>query len=193
MRFIKSTILVFISGILFLLALFLVLAGLMALDQQFTSLVIHTVTRINMPLAYIVVGLFVFLASLIVYSLAGRAPSSSATFTFEGEKGPIDISLRALEDYIAKYFAEKPVVNSVRTKVGTSRDRQKLRVRASISVWSEQNLKDAGDRVQREIALCLKEGLGLDNVEIIPVSVDRIIASKSPKPVSAKAPADELP
>lgn len=192
MNFIKSTIMVLISVVLFLLAVCFFLAGLMALDHEVTSVVIHTINQIHMPLAYIAGGALAFLASLVVYSLAGRPPDSSAIFTFEGEKGPINISLRALEDYIAKYFAERPVVNSVRTRVTTTRDRKDLRVSASISVWSEQNLKTAGETVQREIANCLRQGLGLDNVEDIRVSVDKIIASKTPKPVP-KEPPEELP
>ena len=38
-----------------------------------------------------------------------------------------------------------------------------------------------GETVQREITECLKEGLGLDNVETVRISVDRIIASKTSK------------
>ncbi|UCD59061.1 MAG: alkaline shock response membrane anchor protein AmaP [Candidatus Hydrogenedentota bacterium] len=195
MKFVKSVVLAVLSILLFLCSICLVLSGLMALDSQLTARVIHTVTRMTIPVAYACIGggIVVFLVALITYSFAGQTSDSSATFTFEGEKGPIDISLRAIEDYIAKHFAETPVVNNVRSRVSTSRDRKMLRVRASISVWSEQNLKSAGEAVQQEITRCLKEGLGLDNVETVPVSVDKIIASKSSKPAPAKMPSDELP
>lgn len=192
MKFVRSTIFMMISALLFLFSICLVLAGLMALDQSFTAKVIHAVTRPILPAPYYVVaGLVGLLLSVVVYNLAGQSSDSSGIFTFEGEKGPIDISLHALEDYIAKHFARKPVVNSVKTRVSASRDRQKLRVRASISVWSEQNLRGAGEAVQQEITRCLKEGLGLDNVETVLVSVDKIIASKSARPTPSEAPPDE--
>jgi hypothetical protein len=193
MKFIRSTIFMMISALLFLFSICLVLAGLMALDQSFTAKVIHAVTRPILPAPYYVVaGLVGLLLSVVVYNLAGQSSDSSGIFTFAGEKGPIDISLHALEDYIAKHFARKPVVNSVKTRVSASRDRRKLRVRASISVWSEQNLRGAGEAVQQEITRCLKEGLGLDNVETVLVSVDKIIASKSARPIPSEAPSDEI-
>ncbi|RJP72810.1 MAG: alkaline shock response membrane anchor protein AmaP [Candidatus Abyssobacteria bacterium SURF_17] len=193
MRFIKTTLLVILSGLLFLAAFCLVLIGLMGLDQEFTAVMIHAITKAKPPMAYVVGGLFVFLLSLIVYNLAGRDADSSATFSFAGVQGPIRISLRAVEDYIEKHFSERPVVHSVRSRVVTTRDRKRLRVRALVSVSSEQNLKDAGETVQREIVRCLKEGLGLENVETVVVSVNKIITRKSSRFPSSKAPADELP
>ena len=193
MKFIRSALLVCVSGILFLFSVCLVLGGLMALDQQLTARVIHVITKTNMPIAYILGGLFAFVASLIVYNLAGGPPDSAAMYTFDGERGPIRISLRAIEDYIAKYFEEKPLAGSIRARVSTSRDQKALRVRASISVWSEQHLRSAGETVQEELARCLKEGLGLDNIGDVVVSVDKIIVSKSPKPAQPKALPDDLP
>jgi hypothetical protein len=182
MRFIKTTVLILFSTAFFLLAICLILAGIMSLNHEFTSMVIHWINKISMPLAFIAGGFLSFLVSLVLYSLSGQPPDSAASFTFESEKGPINISLRAIEDYISKYFAERPVVNNIRTRVATTRDRKSLRVRASISVWSEQNLKAAGETVQREITNCLQGGLGLNNIADILISVDKIIASKTPKP-----------
>ncbi|GAB4344518.1 MAG: hypothetical protein Kow0099_23970 [Candidatus Abyssubacteria bacterium] len=186
MRFIKTTILVLLSTAFFFLAIVSLLAGLMSLNLQFTSMIIHWINRVNMPLAFIAGGLLFFLLSVVFFSLSGRPPDTAATFTFESDKGPINISLRAIEDYISKYFAERPVVNSVRTRVATTRDQKSLRVRASISVWSEQNLKTAGESVQKEIANCLHTGLGLDNIAEILISVDKIIASKTHKATTQK-------
>jgi hypothetical protein len=193
MRFIKATLLVILSGLLLLAAFCLVLIGLMGMDQEFTAVVIHAVTRAKAPMAYVVGGFFVFLLSLIAYNRAGRDSDSSATFSFAGVQGPIQISLRAVEDFIEKHFLERPVAHSVRSRVVTTRDRKRLRVRALVSVSSEQNLKDAGETVQREIVRCLREGLGLDNVETVVVSVNKIITKKSSRFPSTKPPADELP
>jgi hypothetical protein len=184
MRFIKTFVLLILSSVLFLVSIFLVLAGILAADHELTSWIIHMITKIEMPIVFIVCGFLFFLAGLLLYNRIGRSPDQSGTFTFESEKGAIDISLHALEDYISKHFAQKPVVHNIRTRVGTSRDRKRLRVRATISVWSEQSLRNAGETVQQEIAHCLKEGLGLDNVENVIVSVDKIIASKSSKHVA---------
>lgn len=183
MNFIKTIVLIIFSGALFITSVLVVLIGLLAVDPQITAVVIHTVSKVGNPFIPIGVGLIAGIISLYLLSLVGRDSDSTGTFTFDGDKGPVDISLRALEDYIGKHFAGKPVVHSVRTRVGTSRDRKKIRVRASISVWSEQSLKTAGETVQHEITRCLNEGLGLDNVESVRVSVDKIIASKSSRPI----------
>lgn len=165
---------------LFIIAIFILLTGLLALDPGIHARFIDLIASI--PPSYTIGGgLALGIISLILLNLAGRDPNAGATFRFESKKGPVEISLRALEDYITKHFADKPVVHSVRTRVGVSRDRKKIRVRASVSVWSEQGLKDAGEKVQEEIARCLSEGLGLDNVENVHVSVDKIIASKPSK------------
>lgn len=193
MNFVKSIMLSLFSAILFLLAVGLLLAGLMAVDHQLTSRIIHAINQIRMPVGFIVAGLIAFVASLVTYVLAGGRSETASSYTFEGKDGPINVSLRAIEDFIAKHFEEKPVAQSVRARVNTSKDRKRLRVRASVGVWSEQNVKEAGEAVQREITLCLKESLGIDNVEIIPVSVDKIVASKTRKPAMARPPTNSLP
>lgn len=198
MNFIKSIVLIIFAGALFIVSVFVILIGLLAADPQTTARVIHMVSNIGQPLIPIGIGLAVGIVSLYLLSRTGGDASASGTFTYDGAKGPVDISLRALEDYIAKHFAEKPVVHSVRARVGTSRDRKKIRVRASITVWSEQGLKSAGEMVQQEITRCLDEGLGLNNVESVHVSIDKIIAGKSLKsavqrPVSAKPLPEKSP
>jgi hypothetical protein len=188
MRFIKLIIFSILSIIFFLLSILLVLGGMMAADHELTARIIHVITRIEDPITFVIGGFFVLIIGLIFYNRAGKSPERSDTFVFEAEKGRIEVSLNALEDYIIKHFAQKPVVHNVKARVGTSRDGKKLRVRALISVWSEQNLKTAGETVQQEIAGCLREGLGLDNVETVVVSVDKIIAAKTSRPVSSNVP-----
>lgn len=179
---------------MFVVSLCLILGGFMASNQQLTARIIHWITKINTPVSFIVVGggLVTFLVSLYLMGKARENPESSSTFTFETEKGPINISLRAIEDYIVKHFSEEPVVNNIRVRVGTSRDRRNLRVHATISVWSEQNLRTAGETVQQEITRCLKEGLGLDNVETVRVSENKIIKTKASKSAPATPSADEI-
>ncbi|MBI4832379.1 MAG: alkaline shock response membrane anchor protein AmaP [Candidatus Lindowbacteria bacterium] len=180
MGLIKSVILILIAGVLFLLSICLMLVGLMAFNQQFTAIVIHTITKANVPILYFGGGLLVFVASWILYGIAGQSPDSSAALAFQGDKGPINISLRAIEDFISKRFSEKgSIVNSIRPRVTTSRDRKRLRIRASVSVWSDRELKNVAESVQHNITHCLKEGLGLDNVETVLVSVDKIVPTKS--------------
>lgn len=191
MAFIKSSILVLVSFILFLVAVCLILAGLMTLNQSFTAWLIHEIQDIRNPAPFILGGAIVFGVSIILYNLATRKPDAYAVFTFESEKGPIHISLRAIEDYINKQFEGKYLVNSIRSKVSTSKDRKRLRVHANVGVRSEQNLKSAGDTLQKEITLRLLEGLGLDNVDKVSVSVDKIIVSKAPRPAAPAKASDE--
>jgi uncharacterized alkaline shock family protein YloU len=180
MRFIMSLLLIILAGLLFLISFCLMLVGLMAFNQQFTAIVIHTVTKTNVPMAYFGGGVLIFVASWILYNIAGQSPDSSAALTFQSDKGPINISLRAIEDYISKRLSDKnPLINSIRPRVTTSGDRKMLRVRASVAVWSGRELKNVAESVQHEITQCLKEGLGLDNVETVMVSVDKIIPIKS--------------
>ena len=193
MKFVKSSFYFLLSVILFFIAVLVLLAGFMALDEQFTALVIHTITRIDVPGLFIAGGVILFLLSLIVYSLAGRGGSPPASFTFEAEKGPITISLRAIEDYVTKHVNEQHIASSIKTRVLISRDREHLVVRAGISAWSEQNLRQVGDNVQQEISSCLRDGLGLDNLERVVVSVDKIIASKSSRSASHTKPPGDAP
>jgi hypothetical protein len=173
---------------------FVVLAALITIAPELHAFVNYWTERLPLPIA--IAGLAVVFGCLMLLNSVGKESDTTGTFTFEGKKGPVEISLRALEDYITKHFSNKPVVHSLRTRVGTSRDRKKIRVRASISVWSEQSLKTAGETVQNEIERCLDEGLGLDNVENVHVSVDKIIASKSPRSASrflGAKPSAEIP
>ncbi|RJP24064.1 MAG: alkaline shock response membrane anchor protein AmaP [Candidatus Abyssobacteria bacterium SURF_5] len=179
MSFIKSCISLLFCIVFFLGAVLLLLAGLMALNEQFTAMLIHSITRIDMPWLFIAGGGVLFLLSLFLYWLAGRGSVPPATLTLEGEKGPISISLRAIEDYLNKHLQEQRLAGNVKTRVTTLKNKNQLVIRAGISAWSEQNLKSVGDSVQREIAARLSEGLGLDNLERVVVSVDKIIRSKT--------------
>lgn len=166
----------------------------MASNDQITARVIHLLTTMNRPISFVVIGLglVVFLVSLYSIGKVREDPESSNTFTFKTEKGPINISLRAIEDYIVKHFSEQPVVNTIRVRVGTSRDGRNLRVHATISVWSEQNLRTAGETVQQEITRCLKDGLGLDNVEAVRVSENKIIKTRASKSAPASPSAGKI-
>jgi S-adenosylmethionine synthetase len=192
MNFLKSAFYLLFSLILFLISIFMVLIGFMVLDEQFTAVIIHTITGINAPGLFIGGGIIIFLLSLIVYGLSGRGNNQPTSFTLEGERGPITISLRAIEDYINRYLDEQHIANSVKTKIATSKNRQNIIIRASVSAWSEQNLKYTGDTVQREIAARLKEGLGLENTERIVVSVDKIITSKSSRSALPRPHGDDV-
>ena len=185
MDFLKSLLGIIGAAMLFLVSAILILVGLLVINPQIHAFILHWVMAFR-PDVTIAAGLIVFFVAFFILALTRKSPDSSGTYTFEGEKGPIEISLKALEDYISKHFAGKPVAHSVRTRVSASRDKKKIRVLASISVWSEQSLKTAGETVQREITECLKEGLGLDNVESVRISVDRIIASKTSKGKSSR-------
>lgn len=167
------------SIILFFAAVILFLGGIMALNEQFAAVVIHEITQVDNPPLIMMAGGTLFLLSLVVYSLSRRGNNQPQTYTFAGQKGPITISLRAIEDYVTKYLDEQHIAGNVKTKVSTTKNRQKLVVRASISVRSEQSMKNVGDMVQEEVAVRLREGLGLDNLDRVVVSVDKIISSKS--------------
>ncbi len=166
----------------------MVISGIMSLNDQFTAVIIHSITQIQSPPLFIGAGLFLFLVSLLLYAIAGRGSTMPTSFTFQGERGPISISLRAIEDYITKNLEEQQLANGLKTKVGISKDRKKLVVRASVSAWSEQNLKQLGDVFQREIEARLKEGLGLDNVDRVIVSVDKIGKNRFSRAASTRPP-----
>ncbi len=194
MTVIRSIILVVVSCILFIVSVCLILAGLLTLNKGFTDWVFRGIQNINNPAPLILGGAVVCGVSIILFALATHKPNSYAVFTFMSEKGPVHISFRAIEDYINKQFEGKPLVSSIRSKVSTSKDRKRLRVHVNIGVRSEQNLKSAGDTIQREITYRLLDGLGLDNVDKVTVSVDKIIVSKASRPPApVKVSGDEAP
>jgi uncharacterized alkaline shock family protein YloU len=187
MRFIKSAIYIFLSIVIFLVAIFLIMGGFMALDEQFMAVVIYGITHIHLPGLFILGGVGLFFLSLIFYGLAGRGSRVPTTYSFNGANGPITISLRAIEDFITKSLEDRRLANNVRTRVGVSKDRKKLVIRAGISASSEQSLKDVGERIQRDICLRLKEGLGLENVERVVVSVDKIVTSRAARTAASQS------
>ena len=178
MKFLKSLFGSIGAGALFIVSGYVVLTGLLLINPDIHTLLIDWAGIV--PPSYIVgAGIIMGIISLWALSRVGKDTNSGATFRFDGKKGPVEISLDAIEDFLAKHFANTPIVHSIRARAGVSRDRKKIRVRASISVWSEQGLRDAGETVQEEISRCLSEGLGLDNVESVSVSVDKIVVSKT--------------
>jgi len=192
MNFVRTTFYFFLSLLLFITALVLMIAGVMALNDQFTAVVIHSITQIQSPPLYIGGGLILFLLSLVFYALAGRGSVAPATFSFQGEKGPITISLRAIEEYVTKQLEEQQIANTVKTRVGVTKDRKNLIVRVNISAWAEQNLKHLGDVMQREVDSRLREGLGLDNVERVVIAVDKIGKNRFSRSLPPKPPEGPL-
>lgn len=118
---------------------------------------------------------------LIGFSCLGLARSASRrgkTFSFHTPMGKVGISLLAIEDYLSKLALEVPSIESLKPRVSASKDGKKLRIDASVTVASDFNLKKSSEMVQRDIATAIRDTLGIEEVDSITISIDKILPTK---------------
>ncbi|MFH1477420.1 MAG: alkaline shock response membrane anchor protein AmaP [Verrucomicrobiota bacterium] len=140
---------------------------------------------INDKLGQFLVGISaVFL--VLLYWLTAIPVKEERFLTFENEGGAISISVKAVNDFLAKLADEFAGVLRLRADVTATRDGH-IEVRLDVSVKAGTKVQQLSQVLQQRVRESMRDNLGIAEIHNVKVNVSSIVAAE--KPV-ADSPAD---
>ena len=157
----------------------LLLANVLAIHTSLGDILI------NDKLGQFLVGISaVFL--VLLYWLTGIPVKEERFLTFENEGGAISISVKAINDFLAKLADEFAGIIRLRADVVASRD-GRIEVRLDVSVKAGTKVQQLSQVLQQRVRESMRENLGIAEINTVKVNVSSIVAAEKP---AASRPAD---
>ena len=133
---------------------------------------------INDKLGQFLVGISaVFLVFL--YWLTAIPVKAERFLTFKNEGGTISISVKAINDFIAKLADEFAGIIRLRADVAASRD-GRVEVRLDVNVKAGTKVQQLSQVLQQRVRESLRENLGIEEIHAVKVNVSSIVVAEKP-------------
>ncbi|MDP2991665.1 MAG: alkaline shock response membrane anchor protein AmaP [Kiritimatiellota bacterium] len=123
---------------------------------------------------------------VLLYWLTGIPVKEERFLTFENEGGTISISVKAINDFLAKLADEFAGIIRLRADVTASRD-GRVEVCMDVSVKAGTKVQQLSQVLQQRVRESMRENLGIAEIHTVKVNVSSIVAAE--KPASSR-PAD---
>ncbi|MBU1858263.1 MAG: hypothetical protein KKC28_14895, partial [Verrucomicrobia bacterium] len=114
-----------------------------------------------------------------LYWLTGIPVKEERFLTFENEGGAISISVKAINDFLAKLADEFAGIIRLRADVTASRD-GRIEVRLDVSVKAGTKVQQLSQVLQQRVRESMRENLGITEIHTIKVNVSSIVAAEKP-------------
>ena len=135
---------------------------------------------INDKLGQFLVGISaVFL--VLLYWLTAIPVKEERFLTFENEGGAISISVKAINDFLAKLADEFAGIIRLRADVTASRD-GRVEVRLDVSVKAGTKVQQLSQVLQQRVRESMRDNLGITEIHAVKVNVSDIVAAEKPAP-----------
>ena len=133
---------------------------------------------INDKLGQFLVGISaVFL--VLLYWLTAIPMKEERFLTFENEGGAISISVKAINDFLAKLADEFAGIIQLRADVAASRD-GRIEVRLDVSVKAGTKVQQLSQVLQQRVRESMRENLGIAEIHTVKINVSSIVAAEKP-------------
>jgi len=133
---------------------------------------------INDKLGQFLVGISaVFL--VLLYWLTGIPVKEERFLTFENEGGTISISVKAINDFLAKLADEFAGVIRLHADVAAARD-GRVEVRLDVSVKAGTKVQQLSQVLQQRVRESMRDNLGIAEIHTVKVNVSAIVAADEP-------------
>ena len=140
---------------------------------------------INDKLGQFLVGISaVFL--VLLYWLTGIPVKEERFLTFENEGGTISISVKAINDFLAKLADEFAGVIRLHADVAAARD-GRVEVRLDVSVKAGTKVQQLSQVLQQRVRESMRDNLGIAEIHTVKVNVSSIVVAENP---AASRPVD---
>ena len=112
---------------------------------------------------------------VLLYWLTAISVKEEPFLTFENEGGTISISVKAINDFLAKLADEFAGIVRLRTVVSASRD-GRIKVRLDVSVKAGTKIQQLSQVLQQRVRESMRDNLGIAEVHAVKVNVSSIVA-----------------
>jgi len=118
---------------------------------------------------------------VLLYWLTAIPVKEERFLTFENEGGTISISVKAINDFLAKLADEFAGVIRLRPDVNASRD-GRVEVRLDVSVKAGTKVQQLSQVLQQRVRESMRDNLGIAEIHAVKVNVSDIVAGDEPAP-----------
>jgi len=116
---------------------------------------------------------------VLLYWLTGIPVKEERFLTFENEGGTISISVKAINDFLAKLADEFAGVIRLRADVSASHD-GRVEVRLDVSVKAGTKVQQLSQVLQQRVRESMRDNLGIAEIQTVKVNVSSIVAAEKP-------------
>lgn len=118
---------------------------------------------------------------VLLYWLTAIPVKEERFLTFENEGGAISISVKAINDFLAKLADEFAGIIQLRADVAASRDGH-VAVRLDVSVKAGTKVQQLSQVLQQRVRESMRDNLGITEIHAVKVNVSSIVAAEKPAP-----------
>ncbi|MBI2437516.1 MAG: alkaline shock response membrane anchor protein AmaP [Lentisphaerae bacterium] len=115
---------------------------------------------------------------VLLYWLTALPLKEEQFLTFENEGGSVSISVKAINEFLAKLTDEFAGINRLRPQVAATRD-GRVEVRLDVSVKAGTKVQQLSQILQQRVRESLRDNLGIAEVQAVKVNVSAIAAGES--------------
>ncbi|MDD5676653.1 MAG: alkaline shock response membrane anchor protein AmaP [Kiritimatiellae bacterium] len=116
---------------------------------------------------------------VLLYWLTAVPAKEEHFLTFENEGGAISISVKAVNDFLAKLADEFAGIIRLRADVATSRNGH-IDVRLDVSVKAGTKVQQLSQVLQQRVRESMRDNLGIAEIHAVKVNVSSIVIAEKP-------------
>ncbi|MBU4365546.1 MAG: alkaline shock response membrane anchor protein AmaP [Kiritimatiellae bacterium] len=116
---------------------------------------------------------------VLLYWLTAIPVKEERFLTFENEGGTISISVKAINDFLAKLADEFAGIIQLRADVAALRDGH-IEVRLDVTVKAGTKVQQLSQVLQQRVRESMRENLGIAEIHAVKVNVSSIVAADEP-------------
>lgn len=133
---------------------------------------------VNDKLGQFLVG-FSAIFLVILYWLTAIPVKAERFLTFENEGGAVSISIKAINDFLAKLADEFAGIIRLRANVAAARD-GRVDVRLDVNIKVGTKVQELSQVLQQRVRESMRDNLGIAEVHSVQVNVSSIVADEKP-------------
>lgn len=173
MRFLKRVITLLITAFFILNGAFLISIALKLVSPlDISNLMNYIGNNYNVQITLGIMGVLLIIFSLLGANLSLGKMQREKTIAFSNPDGDVTVSLGAIEDFIRKVSRQINEVKELKSDVIAGK--KGILITTRVILWSDINIPETTERIQRLIKSRLQEMLGLEDAITIKVHVIKI-------------------
>lgn len=133
-----------------------------------------------------IIGGFFVLIELVYFLSMALSRKQEATIWYENPEGRVEITVKAVEDFVRKIASEIEDVKEIEPTIRESKGG--IRVVAKVALWTGSDLPTLTQKIQHSIKDKIQNVIGIADVSSVEVSIARIQARevRTPTPVKTE-------
>ncbi len=108
---------------------------------------------------------------------------------------PMQISVKALSDFIDKIVNQIEGVHSANVSILSNRAHSKIDLKITLILWEDVSYPEVNEKIQKEVRRKIALNIGIDNIHSIPVVLKKMVPRENPVlyPTSKSTPSNPTP